>query len=198
MKLSEKTLYKGWLPVDDELDDTSEEESRLHLEAVIAMVAVPESACSDAWSGVLTGLYALAVATQSAHWRAIGENFYGDHLLYQRMYDDISKEIDAVGEKYAGIGGDETILDPRRLLSATVSASQQMLTAGDLANTILLAQSNFLNRVAALLKILEATGKNTPGIENLLASIIDTHENHVYLLKRRTGGNVVKTVVKTV
>ncbi len=198
MKITEKTLFKGWLPVDDELDGTSEDEARLHLEAVVALVSVPESACNDAWSGVISGLHALAVSTQSAHWRAIGENFYSDHLLYQRMYEEILKEIDEVGEKFVGMNGDESILDPRKLMSASVSATQQMITAGDLASTLLSAQKNFLNRVLALSKILEASGKYTPGIENMLDGIIDRHEGHIYLLQRRVGGNIIKAVVKTV
>ena len=203
-RVLEKVLYRGWLPVDDELDDSSEEASRLHLETMVAMVAVPQGAqlsnasMTDAWSGLISGLYALAVATQSAHWRSLGESFYGDHLMYQRMYDDVVHELDAVAEKFMGVVGDATILDPARLLTTVSAAVQQMVTPGDLAASLLIAQRNFLKRVCALTDVLHVSGQCTPGIENMLQGISDAHEKHVYLLLRRVGGDVLKACVRAV
>lgn len=198
MNLSEKKMYKGWLPVDDEVDDSDQDELRLHLESIVAVVAVPANTCDDAWSGVITGLHALSIASQSAHWRALGDSFYSDHLMYQRMYEDISKEIDAVGEKYVGVTGNESIIEPNRLISALSSAGQQMLAGGDVLETLLRAQRNFIKRVSTLVKLLEASGQYSSGIDNLLSGIIDKHEEHIYLLERRLKAASLKACVKNV
>lgn len=196
--LNEKVLYKGWLPVDDELDDSSEEESRLHLEAVMAMVAIPKESMTDAWSGVLSGLQALGIALQSAHWRAAGEASYSDHLLYQKLYENVIEDLDNVAEKFMGLVGDETVIDPIRLLACTSSAAKQMLTSGDIAASLLQAEKNFLGRLNGILKILETTGQLTPGAENVLQAVADRHETHVYLLSRRVGKEIIRAVVKAV
>lgn len=199
--LNEKILYKGWLPVDDELDDSSEKESRLHLEAIVAMVAIPREAMVDAWSGILSGLYALGVAIQSAHWRSLGESFYGDHLMYQRMYEDVIREIDSFAERFMGVIGDETALDPAHLLSHASVVVKQMMMPGDLASALLMAEKNFLERLGGFAKTLESTGQLSTGIENLIQGISDRHEEHVYLLSRRLsqciGKEALKAVIRT-
>lgn len=32
------------------------------------------------------------------HWNARGENYYSDHLLYQRIYEDIADQVDGLIE----------------------------------------------------------------------------------------------------
>ena len=41
-----------------------------------------------------TMLHALLLLHQSAHWQVRGPTYYGDHLLFQRIYEGIAKEID--------------------------------------------------------------------------------------------------------
>ena len=32
------------------------------------------------------------------HWNSRGENYYSDHLLYQRIYEDIADQVDGLIE----------------------------------------------------------------------------------------------------
>lgn len=45
-------------------------------------------------------LQGLKVASQIAHWNARGPQGYSDHLLYERIYKKIDKQIDTLAEKY--------------------------------------------------------------------------------------------------
>jgi DNA-binding ferritin-like protein len=45
-------------------------------------------------------LQGLKVASQIAHWNARGPQGYSDHLLYERIYEKIDKQIDTLAEKY--------------------------------------------------------------------------------------------------
>jgi len=58
-----------------------------------------------ALTAVLVDLLATYRLMQSLHWQASGASYYGDHLLYQRIYEGISKEIDSVGERLVGLYG---------------------------------------------------------------------------------------------
>ncbi len=195
-KLNEKLLYRGWLPVDDDVDAPDHE--RLKLESVVVAVATSTSVGPDPWIGLLSSLYALSVAHQTCHWKSCGEPFYGDHLMFQRMYDETVKEIDSVAEKYVGVTGDSTCLDAQQLLSSSAEAAKKMLATGDCYSTMLGAEKTFINAVERMLRMLKDENKSSSGIENLLQAIVDTHESHVYLLGRRTANRQIKAIVKTV
>ena len=38
----------------------------------------------------------------TTHWQAKGENYYGNHLLFQRIYEGMQGEIDTLAEKIVG------------------------------------------------------------------------------------------------
>ena len=42
---------------------------------------------------------------QSTHWQVFGESFYGDHLMFQRLYESLDDEIDTVAEKMVAMFG---------------------------------------------------------------------------------------------
>jgi DNA-binding ferritin-like protein len=185
LSLAEKVLYRGWLPVDDELDDTSEEDLRLHLEAlaVVVRTVTPASQTLEALCTILTSLQALASGHQAAHWQSAGEAFYGDHLMYQRLYDAVSKEIDDVAERYLGLGGDASAVGPNRLLAAAAACSKDLITPGDLAASMMMAEQKFVRSIETVLASM--ANCMSPGVSNLLQDICDRHQTHVYLLSRR-------------
>lgn len=181
-RLSEKVLYKGWLPVDDELDDSSEEELRLHLESLSCT-----SITNSLWLNLLAYLHALQFIHQSAHWTCKGDQFYGDHLLFQRAYEQISKEIDQVAEKALGFGADETLFDPSNLLLRAAASAKLLNQSSDLIQAAFLAEKTFIQQLEAMIQAYSIANDRSSGGENLLQSIADQHESLVYLLSRRVG-----------
>lgn len=137
------------------------------------------------WLSVLADLKALYNAFQSAHWRAKGDSYYGDHLLYQRIYDDIAAEIDSVAERAIDHSGDDSFVEPGKLLGATSVSLKDLVFPGELAVSLLNAEIAFLQRLDQALNRLRERGKATNGVEDLLQGIASKHEEHVYLLKQR-------------
>lgn len=138
-------------------------------------------------------LYALH---QHHHWTAMGDPFYGDHLLFQRLYDGILGEIDAVAEKSIGLGCtanvDLQLMTSQLLKLITGSGSASTIPhSSDLARKSLTAEMNFLSAMKHLCDSLKECGLMTHGLDNLLAGIEDKHEGHVYLLKQRVSKPVV-------
>ena len=54
-------------------------------------------------SVVLVHLKHLYVLHQNHHWTSMGDPFYGDHLLFQRLYEATVEEIDSIAEKAIGL-----------------------------------------------------------------------------------------------
>jgi DNA-binding ferritin-like protein len=53
---------------------------------------------------MLSFLRYLYLLHQTNHWTASGDPYYGDHLLFERLYTTTVEEIDAIGEKAVGLG----------------------------------------------------------------------------------------------
>lgn len=154
----------------------------------------------DEWNGskaaslsvVLVELRFLYMVHQTHHWVAKGDSYYGDHLLFQRLYEGIAGEIDQVAEKAVGLG-DETnvnmVLQVSQLqkLSQGYGSSSTVPMANELAKRSLRLEKDFLLVMDQLASQMREQGVLTRGVDNLLAGIEDAHEGHVYLLKQRCG-----------
>ena len=54
--------------------------------------------------GVLLGfLRGLGFLHQTHHWQSSGINYYSDHIMFERLYTDITPEIDILAEKIIGL-----------------------------------------------------------------------------------------------
>lgn len=180
------------------------------VETLDVMVAVPDVQFSisnenmvSAWGGVqyaelstiVVKLRYLAMVHQTHHWTAKGDPFYGDHLLFQRLYDSVNEEIDKVAEKAVGLGGVDNVSLPLTgmLLSKLCSEYESEMTmpsANSLVKRSLAAEVDFLRCMATCVDSLRNSGMMTRGLDNMLAGIEDSHEGNVYLLKQRSSNGM--------
>jgi DNA-binding ferritin-like protein len=129
--------------------------------------------------------HALYLLHQSAHWQSSGPTYYGDHLMFQRLYKPIDKEIDSLGERAVGLG------DPRLVCPLTTSQMAfdllQGWGKGHRADAPLrLVQLSLYAEKCFLKAIKEAMSQPaSDGAQNLLQGIADVHEGNVYLLQQR-------------
>jgi DNA-binding ferritin-like protein len=136
-------------------------------------------------------LRAESMMHQAHHWQAFGQNYYSDHLLFERLYNEVIEDIDKLAERMLGSG--PTCLANPMYHAKHVSAVAQVLYAGAPSspspdeNAMLSFRAVLYTLV--LLKFtyaqLEERKLLSHGLDNLLQGIADKHEEHVYLLKRR-------------
>ena len=135
----------------------------------------------------------LSAVHQNHHWITRGDAFYGDHLLFQRLYDAVAEDIDSVAEKAIGLGCNDNV-DLLRVTSQFTKLVQTYTHAStipqpsELARRSYIAEMNFLKATSHLVGHLKECGMLTRGLDNLLAGIEDKHEGHIYLLKQRITG----------
>ena len=147
-------------------------------------------------SVVLVHLKFLFELHQNHHWTCMGDPFYGDHLLFSRLYEAIRPEIDSVAEKAIGLGCTSNVdlqlscSQVLKLVSGCGSASM-IPQSSDLARKSLMAELNFLKVISNAMESLKECGLLTNGVDNMLQGIADVHEGHVYLLKQRCSKPMV-------
>lgn len=125
------------------------------------------------------------------HWISAGNPAYGDHLLFQRLYEGTQGEIDSLGEKLVGLGSAVNVdmftlvQQCAKWTSIVTSNDGTIPSGGGLVKRSLTAEMAFIKYIDAATSALDGAGLLTYGLDNMLAGISDTHEGHVYLLKQR-------------
>jgi DNA-binding ferritin-like protein len=139
-------------------------------------------------------LRALSLLHHTHHWQTQGSQFYGDHLLYQRLYELADAQIDGVGEKAVGLGSPDLVMtrhsleNMRRYIEALEDADIMDAPALKMAKRSLLAEKSFITAGEKLMDQLKSKGLLTRGVEQLLGTILDQREGVLYLLKQRVTG----------
>jgi DNA-binding ferritin-like protein len=119
------------------------------------------------------------------HWRSKGTAYYGDHLLWQRLYEARVPEIDRLAEVIMAIGGVAAV-DPLRSWLGVKDVIEKTVEASNLSDA---------ERGAALVKETLArinAANNALGdspyalaINNVLAGVADKQLEALYLIEQR-------------
>jgi DNA-binding ferritin-like protein len=126
---------------------------------------------------------------QTHHWQTKGGQFYGDHLLFMRLYEDSQPFIDQIAERAVGAGHFQ-LVDARKQAMG-VAGLVNLWTRGGFENADgMMAHSLDVERcvvdcVSKARRGLEARGELSDGTDNLIQGVADKHEEFVYLLQQR-------------
>jgi starvation-inducible DNA-binding protein len=133
---------------------------------------------------------ALQVYYQHSHWISKGDPYYGDHLLFERLYNGIGEEIDSIAEKMVGLGGDHFVC--AKTIMSFVSTILNHLpemnkdTLGyELAESALKMEKLFLSYTKKLYTKMKEEKSLTLGFDDMLMALYNSHEGNVYLLQQR-------------
>ena len=138
--------------------------------------------------GLLAALLELWATLRAAHhtywtlhWQSRGVGYYGDHLLYQRLYEARVKEIDRVAETIAALYGSDKL----GAISAWDAAQRVLANVSTAPNPGLRVAELTLH---AATRVNTAIGQHPYGIavNNVIAGIADLALESVYLLQQRT------------
>jgi hypothetical protein len=135
---------------------------------------------------------AASLIHQTHHWQTRGQSYYGDHLLFERLYNDSQGMIDSLAERSVSLFGYH-VVDANvqtaaigEFVAHIYGTREEQLTGSESYPRVSL-QAELL--MLLLLKMVyEATnseGKLSLGMDNLLQGVADNHEQFVYLLQQR-------------
>ncbi len=164
-------------------------------ESLLTKVIQPFNGERYAELGAIVGmLEGLSVLFQTLHWQINGQSFYGDHLMFQRIYETFDDQIDAVAEKAVGLGN-EKLVDSGKITKTLdiflnhIRSNAPTAVMDDNKQSFSIkgkyALEVFIQTVEKIMLELKDKGELSKGLDNLLAGILDIQESNLYLLKQR-------------
>jgi DNA-binding ferritin-like protein len=133
---------------------------------------------------LLAMLRAAGVSHQHAHWTSKGCNFYGDHLLFERIYTPIADQVDGLAEKAVQKFGPKAV-DPCEQLEEMKECMDAWEREDDLVGRALLVEHSLQLCIKACGDELKKANMLSKGLDNFLAQLADDHETALYLLGQR-------------
>jgi DNA-binding ferritin-like protein len=133
---------------------------------------------------VLAHLKALAWVHWTCHWQVQGDPFYGDHQLFERLYDALPESIDDLAEKIVFLYGREAV-DPILLEEMSLQVLKNNLTSKSLYLKALAMEQSLQTLLKSTYTNLKENNLLSLGMDDFIMSLANKHETHLYLLKQR-------------
>ena len=123
----------------------------------------------------------------SGHWQVKSGNFYGDHLLLERVYSGIVEEIDTLAEKTVALY-EVSAVDPLEQidLSQTVVADFCQHSDTDPMLRSLQVEEYLQSLLQDVFNYLETQQALPLGLNDYIAATANNHETYLYLLRQRS------------
>ncbi len=139
------------------------------------------SASLQALRVLLALLKAQNLIYQDAHWEVRGPNFYGNHLLFERLYKAVLEHIDSLAEKMVAMYGPEAV-NAAMLVRLECKWMDHWSKIECFHKRGLQAEADFEVTVDHAYGILEASEELSMGMDDCLMAMMNAHETHRYLL----------------
>ena len=132
----------------------------------------------------LATLKAMALIHQHNHWTAKGKTFYGDHLLFGRLYESVTKDIDTSAEKFMGLFGKEYIdYKSQAELLSKILIKYANLEESPIEMS-LAVEKDFIQYSKYAHKCFDEEDTLTLGLDDMITAISGKREEAVYLLQQ--------------
>jgi DNA-binding ferritin-like protein len=133
-------------------------------------------------------LKSLAIIHQNNHWTTKGAAFYGDHLLFERLYNSTLDNLDLAAEKFVGLFGDECLsYEYQNELMGKVLSKYNNLE-GSPVEMSLAAEKDFIKLSKDAYNCFEDEDNMTLGLDDMIMYISSKREESIYLLQQVLKG----------
>lgn len=131
--------------------------------------------------------YTLNLVYQTAHWLSKGNQSYSDHLLYERLYNEVSGTLDNIAEKWIPIFGEDSI-NPSSVSSLSAEHLSPLKNTEPTPENLIKITTKFQKEALRLTTELYEKKKKenmSLGMDDFLMSLCSDHEHRLYLLSQR-------------
>jgi DNA-binding ferritin-like protein len=120
---------------------------------------------------------------QHSHWKTKGTGFYGNHLLFERLYQSAQENADLAAEKFIGLFGENAVNYDlqNQFLHKLLSKYADFTCPCELALGI---EKDFLAFSKQVYDILETEKMMTLGLDDMIMAIASKREESCYLLQQ--------------
>ena len=128
-------------------------------------------------------LRALVLVHQQNHWAT---QHYGDHLLFERLYDDVTGMVDDAAERVVGLCGSLLFQGTEAAIAKKFEPKDDKLIS--FVNSSLDAEKAFQEVAKSTYSTLKEKDVLTLGLDDLIMSQASEGEVHLYLLQQAGKG----------
>lgn len=140
--------------------------------------------CTKTAALYISTLKAIYIIHQQNHWLAKGNSFYGDHLLFQRIYESAQEDVDGAAEKLISIVGDECLDFKLQADLLNKVLNKYANLCNDPYSCSLAIEKDFVKFSKVAYDCFEQEGKMTLGLDDFLMATASNRETSIYLLSR--------------
>lgn len=137
----------------------------------------------------LATLKAITLIHQHNHWTTKGDSFYGDHLLFQRLYESASENVDSAAEKFMGLFGDKCLDYDLQVELLNKLLLKYKNLEGSPVEMSLAIEKDFVKFSKVAYNCFEDEDKLTLGLDDMIMSTASQREESIYLLQQILDGN---------
>jgi len=132
---------------------------------------------------LLSLLRAQYFSYQTSHWQASGSSYYGNHLLFQRLYESVTAQVDGLAEKAVGYHGVDAVNpgDASHAMNAWVQVWSQTECPFERG---LKSEEDCQQVLRQAYEAIKASGAMTLGLDDWLMATANAHEENTYLLQQ--------------
>ena len=140
-------------------------------------------ACVESLQWVLSCLRAQYWSYQQSHWIVRGRTFYGDHLLFQRLYESVTEQTDVLAEKMVATYGPDAVhaLDLGAKFEVWIRRWDEVECVHQRG---LLSEADFQKIIERTYNRLKEKGQLSLGMDDFLMATASEHETNQYLLRQ--------------
>lgn len=120
----------------------------------------------------------------TSHWQVKGGTYYGDHLLFEKLYTKVVKDIDTLAEKIVSYYGPDFVEPIHQ--SEIMNSFLEKHSDKDPIRRALSVELSIVKALQDVYAALENAKSLPLGLNDFLASTANKHDTFVYLLKQRT------------
>lgn len=136
----------------------------------------------------ISSLKTIYTIHQRNHWITQGSNFYGDHLLFQRLYESVQEDLDLAAEKFVGLFGSH-VLEYNLYSDLCFKLMKKYNSINDPVEQSLKIEKDFIQLCKTAYDCFEEEGKLSLGLDDMIMSISSNREEAVYLLSQTLKNN---------
>lgn len=137
----------------------------------------------DSLVKLLNAMRASFQVYRDAHWTVKGNDYYGNHLLLQRIYEETQLQIDRLAEQMVGSYGSEIIREEPNRTTHWV----ERFTTSDPMQSSLNAAREVRGLISDAYEDMDQGGQLGHGWDDLLMALAQEKDTHLYLLQQATN-----------
>lgn len=120
---------------------------------------------------------------QESHWQTRGGHFYGNHLLFERLYGSVTDHTDTLAEKMVGSYGAGAV-DGLDLGAKFESFIKRWHEVDCLHRRGLMSEQDLQDVTKSVYEALGDMGELSLGMDDFLMAMANDHETNIYLLRQ--------------